>query len=327
VRLENLRKILADPDVAIDLGTANTRLYVLDRGIVADEPTIVRTRSEQPVPGQADDFVAPLKGGVVRDVDATAYLLRQMLKRARRFGLIGSRALVCAPSGVTSGERANLLEAVRRSGVAAVKLVPEPLASAVGAGLDISLPYAQLIVDIGDGLTDVAVIRSHRLILARGMRSACGDLRSAVQRTVARRSNLFLHQREAERLVQESGAGAVMKADQCLPVLGIDRQGCEMSVELSGQEISDAVNPVIAEIVKVIREAVLGLPPDLSVEVMESGICLTGGGACLRGIDSLIASATSIDVKVAADPLHATINGASQMLAASAHGFWEPSGL
>lgn len=334
MRLITLRKFLADPDVAIDLGTANTRLYVLGRGLVADEPTLVHANAELIVRGseqagrRQDDLVAPLQGGVVRDVDAAAYFLSGMLKRARRFGLFRSRALVCVPSGVTSAERSNLVQAVHRSGVAAVKLVPETLASAVGAGLDISLPYAQLIVDIGHGVTDVAVIRSHRLVRARAMRRACGDLRSAVERTVARRKDLFLYRREAERLVHESGAVAVIGAARSLPALGLDRQGCETKVELSGQEISEAVNPVINKIVKGIRETVQGLSPQLAVEVMESGICLTGGGAYLRGLDQLIAAATSIDVKVAADPLHAAINGASQMLATSAGAeLWESRSL
>ncbi|MGH7823851.1 MAG: rod shape-determining protein [Candidatus Binatia bacterium] len=326
-------RFLADPDVAIDLGTANTRLYVVDRGLVADEPTIVSAENEAPIAllsqggdpnEQTDRFLTPLSRGVVRDVDATARLLGKLLKRARRFGLIKSRALVCAPSEASPNERSALLEAVSRSGVSAVKVLPEPLASAVGAGLDISSPYAQMLADIGDGVTDVAVIRSRRVVLARTLHRACGDLRSAVQRSVAKQNNLFLYRREAERLVRESGAVGAEAASKTLPVLALDRQGRTITMELSRREVSAAVHPVIAEIVATIRQTIERLSPDLAVEVMESGICLTGGGACLRGIDDVIASETSLDVKIPADPLHATINGASEMLVASTRSeLWE----
>jgi rod shape-determining protein MreB len=207
-----------------------------------------------------------------------------------------------------------------------VDLTPEPLASAVGAGLDISSPYAQMIVDIGDGVTDVAVIRSRRLVLTRSLRKACGDLHAALQRFVAKQQNIVLDRREAERLVRQAGAAGAMNASEPLPARGIDRAARRVELEISRHEISEAIGPVIADIVGTVRQTVQGLSPDIAVEVLESGICLTGGGACLHGIDTLIASATSVDVKLASEPLRATINGASQMLAAATDaGLWQNS--
>lgn len=325
-----LSRLVADPDVAIDLGTVNTRVYALGRGLVADEPTIVSPHdtSTGNVPEgrslarDVDPAIRPLDGGAVRDVDAAGSLLRRLLRRARRFGLIKPNALVCAPSDASREERSALVEAVCRSGVCAVNVAPEPLASAVGAGLDISSPYAQMLVDIGGGVTDVAVIRSRRLVQSRALRKACGDLHSAVQRAVAKKRKVAILQREAERLVCATGAGAAAGSAP-LAARGVDRRGCEVELQISPLEVSEAIQPVIADIVGTVRQAVQSLSPDMAVEVLESGICLTGGGACLRGMDDLIASGTSLHVNVASNPLHATINGASQMLAVSAQaGVW-----
>ena len=319
MRSSTFRRFIADPDMAIDVGTANTRLYVHGRGLVADEPT----RVEEPPSTTARSgdgvhrFTTPVTHGVVQDIDATARLLGQLLRRVRRFGLVRSRALVCAPSDVSPHEHSALVQAVRRCGVVYVKVVPEPLASAIGAGLDISLPYAQMLVDIGEGITDVAVIRSRRLILTSAVRKGCGDLRAALQRTAAEQHGVFLHPQQAERLLQENGviAGAIPR--QPLTAFGVDKLRCKAKIELSGGEFADAIKPVIGEIVKAIMQTAERVPPERFVEIVESGICLSGGGARLRGLDDLIKSETSIDVNVAADPLHATINELSQMLMTS----------
>ncbi|HEX6768200.1 MAG TPA: rod shape-determining protein [Candidatus Binatia bacterium] len=317
-------KYFCDPDVAIDLGTANTRLYVLDRGLVAEEPTRVSAGGGSWFDARAEHDAAPLKGGVVNDIDATARLLGRLLQRIHRLGLIKPRALVCAPSDASREERFKLVEAVRRTGISKVQVLPEPLASAVGAGIDITLPYGQMLVDIGDGVTDVAVIRSRKLILTRAVRLAVSDLRWALQRMVKEQKNLFLPAVEADRLVREHGA----LGDACrrpnMPAVAFDRRAAPTRVELRCEEVFAAMAPVLGEIVDTVCRAMADLPTESAVEVAESGVCLCGGGAYLRGIDRLIARRTSIEVKIIADPMRATIAGAGEILAVARQAeLWE----
>ncbi|HEX8142325.1 MAG TPA: rod shape-determining protein [Pyrinomonadaceae bacterium] len=327
--ISKLRGLIADPDLAIDLGTANTRLYAMGDGLVVDSPTVLFESSSDRGGDAQSSFktsnegayaargVMPLSGGVVTDAEAAAALLGKFLQRARRFGIVNPRALVCAPSDASQKERAALTGSVLRAGASAVKVIPEPLAAAVGAGLDISLPYAQMLVDIGDGVTDIAVIRSGVLVRTAAVRLGCSDLYPAVRRLVASRFRVMLFSREAERLTREIGSvhrssepGATSSA------LGLNRiNGRVTSVCISSEDVSSAIRPVIDVIRETVSCAFRRLPPDIAAEVIEGGILLTGGGACLPGMRELIAEETSVEVKVAADPLHAVINGASQMLA------------
>jgi rod shape-determining protein MreB and related proteins len=324
--ISKLRRLIADPDVAIDLGTANTRLYTVGGGLVVDSPTVLFNSS----PGrEGDGFkssgegafagrgVMPLRGGVVTDAEAAASLLEKFLQRTLRFGIVKPRALVCAPSDATQKERAALTGSVLRAGASAVKVIPEPLAAAVGAGLDISLPYAQMLVDIGDGVTDIAVIRSGALIRTAAVRVGCSDLYPAVCRMAASRFRVALFSREAERLTREIGSvRRSFAARETSSALGLDRMnGRVTSVRVSGEDVSGAIRPVINVIRDAVGNTFRRLPPNIGAEVIESGILLTGGGACLPGMSELIAEETLVEVKVAADPLHAVINGASRMLA------------
>src|SRR5262249_7266062 len=201
-----LRRIIAAPDIAIDLGTANTRLYALGRGMIADEPSIVRMSLET---GRVEavgrcavrlryrngnaSSVSPLRAGVIEDVDAAASLLKPLMWRARRLGLMRPRALACAPTDASEKERAALIEVTRRAGASYVAIAPEPLAAAIGAGLDISSPYAQMVVDIGDGVTDIAVIRSGTLVATSAVRKACSDLHSAILNHVEKKYKVSLY--------------------------------------------------------------------------------------------------------------------------------------
>jgi rod shape-determining protein MreB len=322
-------KYFGEPDLAIDLGTANTRLYVLDRGIVVDEPTRVDgyngsyAKAVNPRSGHA---AAPLRGGVVDDIDATAQLLGRLLRRACGPGLSRSKVIVCAPSDATPAERVDLVEAVRRTGIARVKVMAEPLAAAIGAGLDITSPYAQMLVDIGDGVTDVAVIRSRELVVTHAVRRASGDLSVALQQAVLQRRGLVRPRPESDRLVRESGANEETQSRLTFSASAFDRRGAQFRIEFRYQEICEAIYPIVTEIVNAVRQTLKRLPADLWVEVVESGIILSGGGACLQGIDRLIARETSTEVKIAANPLRATIEGAGEILAGAREaGLWETS--
>jgi rod shape-determining protein MreB len=216
-----------------------------------------------------------------------------------------------------------LREALLQCDLGGTIAVAEPLAAAIGAGLDISLPYAQMVIDIGDGVTDVAVIRSGDLVLTKAVRKACGDLRSAVQRMIAKQNNVFLDEQQTELLLQETSVITDAPTHQTLAVQGVDRHGVKRRIELNSREIAVVLGPLVDEMILTIAEAIESVPPGVAVEIMESGICVTGGGARLPGLPELIRAKTSIDVKIPADPLHSTINGLSQILMMSAAaGLW-----
>jgi len=326
-----LRKTVADPDIALDLGTANTRLYARGQGLIADEPSIVRMQTDTgrieevgisaafSLKDKQHSIVSPLRAGVVADVKATTALLTPLLRRGRRMGILRPRVLVCAPTDACEEERAALIEATRSAGASAVAIAPEPLAAAIGGGMDVASEHAQMIVDIGDGVTDVAVIRLGSLLVTDAVRIACSDLNQAVSDLAAERYSLKLYQKEAERLVQKIGATNPQNLTSSFIVAGDDvRTGSLRRVNIYGHEIAAALNPVLKEIVTAIQQAVRNLPPEIACEVIESGIRLTGGGACLPGITTLIANETNLAVKPVREPMHAVINGARQMLAIGA---------
>jgi rod shape-determining protein MreB and related proteins len=324
-----LRKWFSSPDLAIDLGTANTRLYAQGHGLIADEPSLIkitpetgaveavgrkaaRLASRQP---NSPHSVSPLHAGVVADIDAASSLLQPLLKRTRRFGMLKPRALTCAPTDACEEERAALVEVTRRAGASAVVVVPEPLAAAIGAGLDISSPYAQMLVDIGDGVTDIAIIRSSTLINTYAVRTACSDLHRAISQTLAFRYGVLLFPREAERLIHLVGARQDYDEEELFVIYGTDLlSGGPVSLCVSNLDVTEAIHSVLDSIIVAIQNTVRDLPPKTSCEVIENGICLTGGGAQLRGLSSRISSATSLDVFPARDPMRAVINGAREML-------------
>jgi rod shape-determining protein MreB len=303
--------------LAIDLGTANTRLYALGHGLIADEPSLIRV---QPNTGEVEAVgvqaawlanvdpyspsVSPLHAGVVADVEAACSLLKPFLKRAQKFGLFKPRVLACAPTDACEEERAALVEATRRAGASEVFIAPEPLAAAIGAG-----------VDIGDGVTDIAVVRSGSLILTSAVRTACSDLRNAVAQMVSYRHGVMLFPQEAERLMHLIGATFNYDQEELVVTVGTDwLTGEPLQLCVSSHDLNEAIEPVLDTIVEAIHSTVRQLPEETSCEVIENGICLTGGGAQLQGLPERLAAATSLEVRVADNPMMAVINGARQML-------------
>lgn len=216
--LSGLRKMVALPDLAIDPGTANTRLYARGRGLLVDEPSLIKlepatkavkaygnTAAKLASVDPQSYYVSPLHAGVVTDVEAAGALLKAFLIRARKLGVLSQRALACVPSDICEVEREALIEAARFAGLDEIATAPKPLAAAIGAGLGVASPYAQLIVEVGAGVTDLAVIRSGELIKASALRVACGDLHRAVSQNVATRYGVLLFPKEAERLTEELG--------------------------------------------------------------------------------------------------------------------------
>ena len=336
------RQWLGGVDLAIDLGTANTRLFATGQGLVAEEPSLVsiqamtgrvaaigREAVQLALEGQEILPLTPLHSGVIADVEAASLLLRHLLERTQRLGILKPRALVCAPTDAQEGEKALLIEATRRAGASAVAVVPEPLAAAIGAGLEVSSPYAQLLVDIGDGVTDIAVIRSGELIMTSAVRTACSDLHRAISRQVAVGHGVQLSPREAERLTCRAGqlvdgAREEAREEKIFLTQGIDLgTGEPVSLGVSAEEILASVEPIIETILTAIVKTFDGLPVETSFEVIENGIWVTGGGALLPRLTRRLAETISLEVRLAKDPLRSVIFGACQMLeVGSRTGIW-----
>jgi len=327
--LSCFRQILAQPSIAIDLGTANTRIYGGQGEDFREEPSLVRhTRQDQEIQAPDDYFTylnnhlasSPLRGGVIVDIHNAVSLLKPLLRR-ERIGLRQPVSLACAPTDTSELERKLLARAVLDAGAAQVTIIPEVWAAAIGAGIDVTLPSAQMLIDIGEGVTDMAVIRDGRLVFATATRTACSDLQKAVRTSIISRHRVCPTPAETERLTHELAA---LHQDNDLTGRDILVQGMdiirrkEVDIAVHNREIIDAMAPVLAKILKMIETGIKKLPEKISCEIVESGICLTGGGSCIPGMDRLIAANTSLEVRIAPDPMHSVINGAIQTLQ-----FWQ----
>ena len=333
-----IRQWLGGTDLAIDLGTANTRLFATGQGLVAEEPSLVSIQAmtgrvaavgheavQMAIEGGEILPLAPLHSGVIADVDAAGLLLRHLLERTQRQGILKPRALVCAPTDAREEEKALLIEATRRAGASAVAVVPEPLAAAIGVGLDVASPYAQMLVDVGDGVTDIAVIRSGELIMTSAVRTACSDLHRAISRRVAVGHGVQLSPHEAERLTRRLGQLVDdREAEKIYLTQGMDcGTGESVSLGVSGEEILSSIEPILEAILAAIVSAFERLPTETSCEVIENGIWVTGGGALLPRLTRRLAEATSLEIQLAKDPLRSVILGACQMLeVGSETGIW-----
>jgi rod shape-determining protein MreB len=333
-----LQKIFAVPELAIDLGTANTRLYLRGRGLIVDEPSLIKLNHSATVVEAYGSVAArlahldpsfallsPLHAGVVADIEAAASLLKSFLRRACKLRWRPQKALAFAPTDACEAEREALAEVARRAGMREVAIVPKPLAAAIGAGLDISSPYAQMVVELGEGVTDIAVIRAGKLIKTAALRTACSDLHRSVSQIVAARYGVLLPPHQAERLILELGVAGEEDEERLFITTGADMlTGRTVSFCLSNHDVFEAVESVTEAIIGAVQKVASTLPTDISCEIIESGICLTGGGALLKGLAERIEMATQFDVWIAPNPLHAVINGAREMLQISAQtGVWQ----
>ena len=284
--------------MAIDLGTAFFRVATKDWGLV----TIPTGESPNP----------PLRHGVVADPFAVACRLRPLLTKAKRLG-VGPCVAVGIPSDADFRERKALHVAMCAAGAEDFQLVPEPQAAAFGAGVDASSPYAQMVVDIGEGVTDCAVIRSGRIFCSRAVRIGCGTFRETVQAGCRQYWGLDLTHLEAEQLLEEMGVGRAPKAiwnNTSKPTM--DRHSEKHG--MSSTTIHDFVEPCMVEILENIDEQLRALPHEIGCEIIESGIILTGGGALLPGVSERLRIATAIDVTTPKDPLDTVVMGMLRML-------------
>jgi rod shape-determining protein MreB len=295
------------PNVAIDLGTATTRV-ITHRGLLMEKPSsvpmIVTSKSRR----KESMLLHPLQDGVIRNLPAAVSLLQPMLRKSRRFG-IKPIAVACVPTTASLWDRQRLHEVLLQAGCSSVEIIQEPIAAAIGAELDLSSEYAQMLIDVGEGITDLVIIRNGQLIRTLGLQIACAAMHSSIQRKTYERNRIWLSLSEARRIVRmhssaESGPTIVAK--------GINRNGDEIEIELEIEDVVTAMQAPIARLTEAAVQFLQELSDDIACEVIETGITLTGGGALLPGLIEKLKRETSLEVYVATDPLHSVIHGAAK---------------
>lgn len=317
-------------DIGIDLGTANTLVFMKGKGIVMREPSVVavdiRTDTVLAVGTSAKEMIGrtpgsivavrPLKDGVIADFDITATMLKHFIKKAVKTGLFSKpRVVVCIPSGVTEVERRAVEDAARQAGVSDVELIEEPMAAAIGAGLPVAEPSGSMVVDIGGGTCEVAVISLGDIVTACSVRMAGDKFDESIVAYIKRKYNLLIGERTAENIKIQIGSAYPYPDEGVIEVKGRNLlDGLPKNVTITAPEVREALQDPLSTIVEAVKGTLENTPPELSADIIDHGIMLTGGGALLRGLDQLIAQETGMPVKVAENPLDCVADGTGKRL-------------
>ncbi len=320
-------------DLAIDLGTATTLIYVKGRGIVSCEPSVVAVQREGrsakkvlAVGKEAKEMlgrtpgsiqaVRPLRDGVIADFEITEAMLRYFITRAHeRRTIVKPRIIICVPFGITEVEKRAVKESAESAGAREVFLIEEPMAAAIGAGLPITEPSGNMVVDIGGGTTEVAVISLAGIVYSQSVRVGGDKMDEAIIAYMKRKYNLLIGEQSAERVKCVIGNAHPGEENQTMEVKGRDLvAGVPKTVAVSGDEIRDALGEPINAITEAVMLALERTPPELSADIVDKGIVLTGGGALLRNLDVLLREETGLPVMVADDPVAAVVLGSGKTL-------------
>lgn len=320
-------------DIAIDLGTANTVVFVRGKGIVLNEPSVVAVRvqsnqvlaagkSAKEMLGKTPENIIacrPMRDGVIANFELTESMLRYFIRAVHddRRTLVRPRMVIGVPSGITQVELRAVKETAKLAGAREVHTILEPLAAAIGAGLAIEEPSGNLIVDIGGGTTEVAVISLKAVVFCKSVRVGGDEMDRAIVQYVKRKYNLLIGERTAERIKIEVGSAMMLPelSKESVEVKGRDLvTGVPKTVVLTSQEVNEALIETVASIVDVVRIALENTPPELSSDLVDRGIVLAGGGSLLKGLDKLLSKETGLPVRVADDPLFCVVNGAGAVI-------------
>jgi len=316
-------------DIGIDLGTANTLIFVKNRGIVVNEPSIVAIEENSgkvlAVGKEAREMfgrthqeiitIRPLKDGVIADFEATEIMIREFIKKAKVNRISIGKILVCIPSGITEVEKRAVRDSAERAGAREVYLVPEAMASAVGIGLDIEKPVGNMIVDIGGGTCEIAIISLGGIVLHTSIRIAGDEMNEAIVQYFKKNYNLLVGEKSAELMKCEIGSVMPLEEEITTQVKGRDLiDGIPKTVEVNSAEIREALMDPMNTIVESIRLTLERTPPELASDILDHGIILSGGGALLKKVDDLIQKETQLPVNVAEDPLTAAVRGTGKIL-------------
>lgn len=322
---------LFSSDVAIDLGTANTVVFVPHRGIVLNEPSVVAVKSgtnqvlaagaqaKEMLGKTPESIIAsrPLRDGVIADFTLTECMLRHFIRKANnnRRSLIRPRMVIGVPSGITQVERRAVEDSAKEAGAREVYTIMEPMAAAVGAGLPVHEPVGSMIVDIGGGTTEVAVITLKDVVFCRSVRVGGDEMDRSIVSYVKRKYNLLIGERTAEIVKMQIGTVLVDGPIQEMEIKGRDLvSGVPKTVTLTSIEVNEALLETVSSIIEIVRIALENTPPELSSDLVDRGIMMAGGGSLLCGLDKLISKETGLPVNIAEDPLLSVVNGAGKVL-------------
>jgi len=321
---------LFSSDLAIDLGTANTLVYAKDQGIVVNEPSIVAinklTGEIEAVGREAKEMlgrtpgnivaIRPMKDGVIADFKVTERMLNYFIRKAHgRKRWVRPRIVISVPSEITQVEKRAVVDSAYRAGASEVYLVEQAMMAAIGAGLPITEPSGNMIVDIGGGTTDVAVISLSGIVYARSVRVAGNEFDEAIIQYLKRKYNLLIGERTAEQVKIEIGSAYPLEKPLTMEIKGRNLiEGVPRTITVDDSEIREALSECVATIMNAIRVALERTPPELSADISDRGIVLTGGGALLRNLDKRIREETGLPVSIAEDPLACVALGTGKLL-------------
>jgi rod shape-determining protein MreB len=332
VSLHNLRPLLSlfSADLAIDMGTVNTRVYALGRGIVVSEPSAVAlddsTGEVQAVGKEAKEMlgrtpgnirvVTPLKNGVIADFEVTEKMLHYFIQKAhQRRALVHPRIVISVPSEITQVEKRAVMESAYRAKAAEVHLVEQAMMAAIGAGMPVLEPGGNMVVDIGGGTTDIAVISFFGIVYSRSLRIAGNHMDEAIVGYLKRKYNLLIGERTAEQIKIKIGSAYALDEPLTMEIKGRSLiEGVPKAVIVDDSEIRGALSECVSTIVSAIRVALERTPPELSADIIDRGIVLAGGGALLKNMDKRIREETGLPVCIADDPLCCVVQGTSKIL-------------
>ena len=320
-------------DLSIDLGTANTIVIAKGKGIIINEPSVVAVKTEKygqqrvlAVGHEAKDMVGktpgnikairPMRDGVIADFDMTEKMIRKFIEKAHgRSALISPRIIICVPYGLTQVERKAVRESALSAGAREVFLIEEPMAAAIGAGVDIREPQGHLVVDIGGGTTEIGVVSLGGLVLSKSIRTAGDTIDQGIVNYVRKKYNLLIGERVAEEIKINIGTAVSLDEDLTMIINGRDQvEGLLSSVELTSEDAREAMKEPLVEVAEALRDVLERMPPDLAGDIVNHGIILTGGGALIRQLDKYLSDIVKIPVFVADEPLLAVALGTGKAL-------------
>jgi rod shape-determining protein MreB and related proteins len=325
---------LFSADLAIDLGTANTLIHMKGKGIVLNEPSIVafdrNSKKIVAIGNEAREMlgrthrdirtIRPMKDGVIADFEIAEGMLREFIKKVHSNWLPSRRIVVSVPSGVTEVEKRAVRDASEHAGAKEVHLIAEPMAAAIGVGLDVDAPAGNMIVDIGGGTTEIAVIALSGIVNEESIRIAGDEMNNAIVQFFKKNHNILIGERTAEAIKCEVGSAMPLKEEITIQVKGRDLvNGIPKTTEASSVEIRECLNEPVQQIVDAVKLTLERTPPELSADILDRGIMLSGGGALLKQLDERLRLETSLPVYVTEDPLTAVVRGTGKVLEHLSH--------
>ena len=320
---------LFSADIAIDLGTANTLIYMKGKGIVLNEPSIVAYdtttkkliaigREAQAMLGRTHrdiQTIRPMKDGVIADFEIAEGMLRQLIRKVHPSWLPSRRIIISVPSGITEVEKRAVRDSAEHAGAKEVHLISEPMAAAIGIGLDVDAPVGNIIIDIGGGTTEIAVIALSGIVNQESLRTAGDELSEAVMLFFKKNYNMLIGERTAELIKCQVGSAMPLEEELMVEVKGRDMvAGIPKTIEVSSIEVRQALAEPVNQIVEAVKRSLERTPPELSADILDRGMMLSGGGALLKGLDERLRLETNLPVHVAEDPLTAVVRGTGRVL-------------